>query len=126
MSNREVLTTSIPWFRTRLFWGVVIGALIAWGIGYFVFEVYSPTTSGYNNFINLSISLGALPLAILLTNVVHELLQILLYYIIMTVLAYMALRNERVKLLYSILFVILFVLGNVLGLTYFSGLLLTS
>jgi hypothetical protein len=125
MSNREVLTTSIPWYRTRLFWGVTIAILILMVSGYYSFFLHNPSASFYNSFVNLSIALGmfavSVPL-IFLELSIHGTAQVLLYYLIMLSLLYMTFRKTRVAILYPTIFVVLFVLGSFFGIGYLHGL----
>lgn len=109
---------TLPWYHTRKFWGVVFSALVAWGIGYYLLEVYRLEFSSFRTFTGLSISLGALSVGTFLFKLVGEIVSVIIFYIIMTSLSYMTFHKKRVVVIWPILFVIIFLVGHVLGIFY--------
>jgi len=119
MNDSEV--TALPWYRTRWFWGVVMGVLIVWALGYYIFVPYHSNLSTYDAFVGLSLSLGALPIGILLLKIFGEILSILVYYLIMISLLFMTLRKERVDIMYPIIFIFIFLFGHIFGIIFLGS-----
>lgn len=112
---------SIPWYRTRLFWGGVIGVLLAWGIVIYILFIYHPGDSLSRNFTYLSFSLGVFPIGLLLSKVLGEIVSIYIYYFIMSSLLFMTFRKKKVVIVWPILFTIIFLLGHIFGILFLGS-----
>ncbi|HEX9608657.1 MAG TPA: hypothetical protein VGA06_00390 [Candidatus Paceibacterota bacterium] len=116
MNEQKLLSAPIPWYRTRLFWGVVIGALIAWGIGFYMLGILQTGDSFSVMARDLSIILGVLPLFTFLGKSFHNATPLyLIYYLVMISLLYFTFHKKRVEILFPLVFLIIFLSGHVTG-----------
>lgn len=124
MNGQKLLEAPIPWYRTRWFWGIIIGLAILWGL--YSFFILLPAARNLTEWLfHFSYAFGAGPFGLLgfklggsQTSDVFS----FLYFLVMLFLVYKTFMLSRVNIIYPILFILLFVFGSWVGLGYLSGL----
>ena len=129
ISDMDINTSStkmdlIPWYRTRWFWGIVIGTLIAWGLFLYFSAFHRSENTIDRILVDLSFSMGGTFFTLVGSNFgkLGQLLGALTYFVIIGLLLYKTFDARRIGLLYPIIFVIVFLLGSLFTTLYLSGL----
>ena len=116
--NQKALPAPIPWYRTRWFWGVVIGIQITWGGVRFYTHLDSAGRSFVNTLEYITYDSGAALFSLFgktLFGVGGARAFTAFYLILMLLLAYKTFCKPRVNLWYPIIFTLLFVPGSFVG-----------
>ncbi len=107
--------TKIPWYRTRIFWGVVYGLLFVWGI-FFYFLAFHQGVNTLNEFVwYASFPLGSALFSLIgikLLGTVGGNLSTLIYFVFMIYLGIKTFKSIQVQLRYPILFLLSFGAGT--------------
>ena len=125
MEESNATQSPIPWYRTRWFWGIIIGVLIAWGLFFYFFELRHLGGSLGLIFREISASLGAsffMWIGALILEGSGRMGSILVYYIFAFIFLYKTFYKIRVKILYPLIFTINFVISSMLFYLVLSGL----
>ena len=116
--------TNIPWYRTRWFWGVVIGLLVIMSLYLYFSNFNNPTRIGYWRFFDISIASGA-ALFILLGEMIGEkiggVIFVAIYYLIFIFCIYRIFRKPATNIIYPIIILVLFLSGIISSFFLFSG-----
>lgn len=110
----------IPWYRTRLFWGVVFSLLLAWSISFYFFAFHESVTtlSEFFGFALLAVGGGffgvwGYELFGILGGFIGDVFSVLL----MGFLIYKIFYKARVHIRYPLTFLILFLMGTLTAVT---------
>ena len=116
LSEKE---NKIKWHHSRWFWGIVVGTLLIWSLFFYFFDLYSPNRTGYWMFIDISITLGAMPIIFLVPDFSNftnskfiTIIFLVVYYVLMSALLYNTFNKNRVRLLFPLIFISIFLLGT--------------
>ena len=109
---------SIPWYRTRWFWAVVIGVLVISSLLLFS-QLYLSQTSLLNKLEALLLIPGASTVVFLTQTIfgrveLMDSISLILYYLIAILLLYLGFRRPRVEILYVSVFVVNLLLSSLL------------
>jgi hypothetical protein len=126
MNEQKLLSAPIPWYRTRLFWGVVIGILATSNIG-LLFPILETSQSALDLSYNIFIILGATPTWMLLLaffgdSTLVGIGSILLYGMILLLLLHKTFAtNHAVSIIYPLVIVVNLLLTTALLYIGFSS-----
>ena len=123
----ETNTSSIPWYRTRKFWGVIY--FLAFAFSTITFIQFLDRHGGSHTFsysqINdwFGLSYGSTLLFLLGFNIMSSIggfIGKVIYWLLIVILTYKTFQNVRVYIVYPIIFILLYLSGM-----YYSALLLS-
>lgn len=116
---------SIPWYHTRLFWGLVIGVLLAWGAFAYIASFYGTEELSFRTFTYFSFSFGGALFYLLGSSLFGKagtVLATLFYFSLTSFLLYKTFYEERVPVCYPITFLVIFIIGMLTAYSFASGL----
>lgn len=118
------LPQPIPWYRTRWFWGIIIGIAGVWGL-YVLFALLPPARTLTELLSSLFYAFGAGPFSLFgfkLLGGMGSKIFTSIYFLIMSFLLYKTFRPDRINPIYPSIFIVLFAIGSWIGFGYLSGL----
>ena len=109
---------SIPWYRTRTFWLVVMVIIAAWSVFFYFWNIFNP------NALNLTRILSDIFFALggTLFMLIGGWFGLITYFSIQSTLLWLTFHTKTVKLRYPILILLLYITGFATSIIYFSGL----
>jgi multidrug transporter EmrE-like cation transporter len=124
MNDQNLLPAGIPWYRTRLFWGVVC-ATVSIGILIFYFSnFYRPGHAVDQMLIGVAYAFGSTFFSLVGFNALGKaggIITTLLYIGVLSTLAYKTFARVRVELVYPILLFVIFALTFLFNLIFLSA-----
>ena len=120
LSEKE---NKIKWHHSRWFWGIVVGALLIWGL-FFYFFTLNIRGDIYWKFVEISYAFGGTPFLLYGDRLMDKSGAVifgLIYYLVSFLLLYKTFYKPRVKIIYPGIFVSLFILGIIASIFILSG-----
>ena len=115
---QHLLDAHIPWYKTRKFWGVVIGGMILFSIIFYSIGIYSPLRTSYWFFFDISFAFGgALPL-FLGWSKISSIFIATTYHLSTIYLGYYTLHKKRVSLIPALALLLMYLIGIIFGIFY--------
>ncbi len=109
----------IPWYRGRLFWGIVLSPFFLFSLVIFFLEHFPPS-SLYDFFFRLCISLGGFPIITIIAGFLGfsqlgKIIGMFLFVSLFVSLIVKTFKNIRVKIRYPIILILLIITGIIIG-----------